>query len=511
MRTGTDPASRGLSAGKILLVEDQVVIAMAQSRMLKSHGYEVRTAYSGEGAVDFFLKDNSADLVLMDIDLGTGIDGTEAARRILARWDGPIVFLSSHTSREMVEKVRGITRYGYVIKNSGDFVLLSSIEMALELFRKEQTIRLQRSMQERAEEIARVGHWMAHPERRTITFSESCRTILGIHAESVGFEEYESLVDGDTKGCRSSAFGKLIEHGTPYDVTYRILNADSGTLIPVRSSGRKIGKNYVGVIQDLSSSEQLLFRLREREQRQAVTLRSIGDGVISTDINGRVTELNQTAEKITGWSPAEAFGKPIEEVFRIVNAITRDVVENPVKNVRETGHSVGLANHTVLIGRNGSEYHIADSASPIKDDLGNMLGIVLIFRDVSREYREYEILRENERMFRSMFVESHTPMLLIDPIDGSIREANKSAELFYGWDFDELKRMSIYKINEAESQHVSDNMNYALQGKKEFCFVHKTATGASRPVRVISGPVHLKDKEYLLSLIFQLEEEKKEV
>lgn len=122
------------AAKKILLVEDEAIIALSQEQKLKRFGYEAESALSGEAAIESVRADGNISLVLMDIDLGRGMDGTEAARRILAERKLPIVFLTSHSEREMVEKVRGITRYGYVIKNSGDFVLQSSIEMAFELF-----------------------------------------------------------------------------------------------------------------------------------------------------------------------------------------------------------------------------------------------------------------------------------------------------------------------------------------------------------------------------------------
>ncbi|MGE5498189.1 MAG: PAS domain S-box protein [Syntrophothermus sp.] len=121
----------------ILLVEDEVIIALHTQRTLKKFGYSVLTALTGEQAVDIVRssrENETIDLILMDIDLGAGIDGPEAALQILSSNSIPIVFHTSHSEREMVEKVRGITRYGYVIKNSGDFVLNSSIEMAFELF-----------------------------------------------------------------------------------------------------------------------------------------------------------------------------------------------------------------------------------------------------------------------------------------------------------------------------------------------------------------------------------------
>ena len=123
-----------MSVKTILLVEDEALIALAEAATIRRSGYEVITEYSGEAAVRQALDDTAVSLVLMDIDLGKGIDGTDVARQILAERNMPIVFLTSHSERNMVEKVRGITHYGYVIKNSGDFVLQSSIEMAFELF-----------------------------------------------------------------------------------------------------------------------------------------------------------------------------------------------------------------------------------------------------------------------------------------------------------------------------------------------------------------------------------------
>ncbi len=119
---------------KLLLVEDEPIISIATSKMLKKRGYEVITVNNGARAVEMALTDTSYDLILMDIDLGLGINGPEAARQILELHNIPIVFLTSHAEQEVVEMVREITRYGYVIKNSGNFVLLSSIDMAFELF-----------------------------------------------------------------------------------------------------------------------------------------------------------------------------------------------------------------------------------------------------------------------------------------------------------------------------------------------------------------------------------------
>lgn len=125
----------------ILLVEDDAIIALGARAAVEGFGYRVTVVHSGEAAVELACGDARVDLVLMDIDLGPGIDGTEAARRILERRHVPIVFLSSHAERSSVEKVRGLTRYGDIVKDSGDFVLQSSIEMAFELFGAHERLR----------------------------------------------------------------------------------------------------------------------------------------------------------------------------------------------------------------------------------------------------------------------------------------------------------------------------------------------------------------------------------
>lgn len=119
----------------ILLVEDEALIAMAEGEMLRRAGYRVASAFTGEAALEFLKQDESIDLVLMDIDLGRGMDGTETAMRILAERELPIVFLTSHAEKEVVEKVKGISRYGYVIKDSGEFVLQETVGTALALFK----------------------------------------------------------------------------------------------------------------------------------------------------------------------------------------------------------------------------------------------------------------------------------------------------------------------------------------------------------------------------------------
>jgi len=123
--------------------------------------------------------------------------------------------------------------------------------------------------------------------------------------------------------------------------------------------------------------------LTDEKERILVTLNSIGDGVITTDVDGRVELLNPVAEKLTGWSNEKARGLPLEEVFKIKNEVTGRPVQNPVMKTLETGGTVGLANHTVLVQPDGTEFPIEDSAAPIRDAGGEIIGVILVFHDVS--------------------------------------------------------------------------------------------------------------------------------
>jgi PAS domain S-box-containing protein len=146
--------------------------------------------------------------------------------------------------------------------------------------------------------------------------------------------------------------------------------------------------------------------LRESEQRWATTLLSIGDAVIATDVAGRVEFMNSVAETLTGWNLSEVFQTPLNEVFHIVNEESRLEVENPVTRVLKEGMIVGLANHTILVRRDGSEVPIDDSGAPIKDKDGEKTGVVLVFRDITeRKKAEQELWQANndwERTFDSV-------------------------------------------------------------------------------------------------------------
>ena len=150
------------------------------------------------------------------------------------------------------------------------------------------------------------------------------------------------------------------------------------------------------VARNLAARQRASDVLHAERERFRTTLISIGDAVVVTDAQGRITLLNPVAQALTGWS-GEALGQPLETVFRIVNEATRETVENPVSKVIRLGTIVGLANHTVLIAQDGTERPIDDSGAPIRDSRDRIVGVVLVFRDITERRRAERTLEDADR------------------------------------------------------------------------------------------------------------------
>ena len=214
--------------------------------------------------------------------------------------------------------------------------------------------------------------------------------------------------------------------------------------------------------------EQVLLELEEREQNLAITLDSIGDAVITTDANGLITRMNPIAEQLTGWSFAEARRKPLASVFTIFNASTGERLASPVDKLMFTGEIVHLSNHTTLRTRDGKDFQIADSAAPIRNKEGQIVGSILVFSDVSEQYHLREQARMSQQRLQGLFDGMKTMVGLYDP-DGTMTFINNTPLLATGFKKTDvvgkkLWETPFFNFTEKTKAKVRNDMSSAAKG-----------------------------------------------
>src|SRR5262245_27570128 len=232
--------------------------------------------------------------------------------------------------------------------------------------------------------------------------------------------EEDHILDTIRRGGHLEHFEtvRLRKDGSPVEVSLSVS--------PIRDpDGGIIG--VAKIARDITEPKRLERELAAQREWFRVTLGSIGDAVIASDADGRVTYLNEPAGTVTGWTTRDAIGRPLAEVFNIVNEKTRMRVENPADLVLRTGGIVGLANHTVLIDRSGVERPIADSAAPIRTNDGHITGVVLVFRDVTEERRAEDAIAEQREWFETT-LESIGDAVIATDIHGRVVFMNPIAE-----------------------------------------------------------------------------------
>lgn len=235
--------------------------------------------------------------------------------------------------------------------------------------------------------------------------------------------------------------------------------------------------------------------LSESQQRLDVTLGSIGDAVITTDERGRIMRLNAVAERLTGWSAGDAVGRPLADVFVIINEQSRLPVRNPIEQVLRDGTIAGLANHTLLIGKQGREIPIDDSAAPIRAEDGTTSGVVMVFRDIS-ERRRYDLDREAQQARArelAAIVESSEDAILSKDLHSTITSWNRGAARMFGYSAAEAIGQSIRLIiPEARWEEEAEVISRLRRGLTidHFETVRRRRDGSELPVSLSISPVY---------------------
>ncbi|MDP2202866.1 MAG: PAS domain S-box protein, partial [Methylicorpusculum sp.] len=213
--------------------------------------------------------------------------------------------------------------------------------------------------------------------------------------------------------------------------------------------------------------QQTNLKLRVSEEGFSVTLNSIGDAVIATDSQARVTLLNPLAEQLTGWSLAEASGRPVYEIFNIINKKSRQPATIPLMETLTHGTVQGLTNHTVLIARNGSECDIADSCAPIRDRDNQVIGAVLVFRDVTGEYAAQQELHDSNAMIQTILNTVVDGIITLHARGGIIETVNPAAENMFGYSAKDLMGQNFSTlIPELDQDQRNGSLEYYSASKE---------------------------------------------
>jgi len=380
---------------RVLLVEDEAVLALLTRRILERAGYEVVVVTTGEKAVSVSLDQRDFGLILMDIDLGSGIDGTEAAQQILQEIDIPILFLSSHTEPEIVAKTELITNYGYVVKNSSPTVLLASMKMAhklhvsfLELQKAEDTITLER------DNLLAIldGSPIA-----MLLIRETCQVLQANPLAS----SYCWYNPADPSDIRLKPEFASVE-------TDVVTCLRSGKAIPARELklGHSSAPSYFRytispVHRDQESGPTVLLTLENisdirAEQERILTLSHIaensGSMVIITDKEGRIEWVNEAFTDLTGYQLPEIRG---EFPGKLLQGPDPDPILNKLIFDRLNA-GLDFSGDILNFTKNGTPYWISMNIQPVKDPSGSIQQYVSVQHDITEQKRIENHLRDQQ-------------------------------------------------------------------------------------------------------------------
>ncbi|MEI7811349.1 MAG: PAS domain-containing protein [Ignavibacteria bacterium] len=391
----------------ILLVEDEIILAISGKRTLEKFGYNVVTVNTGEKAIEICKVNNSIDLIIMDIDLGAGLDGTETAIELLKEHAIPIVFLSSHTEPEIVEKTEKITSYGYVVKNSGDTVLGASIKMAFKLFdahkkveneltehkRTEVALReSERTLQE-AQHIAHIGSWQWTIATDTVNWSKELYNITGLdpNLPAPSYARMSSIYMPESWSRLSVAVAKALQFKEPYGLDLDIVRPDkSERHVFVRGEADYDANGNVaglhGTVQDLTENKHSEITFNNKLL------------ILASNIEGYIAYVNADTlqYELVNDAFANAFGIPEEKIIgrHIKDIIGEKNFQFALKYIDEVKEGKSVSCESSFEA--GSEMRwIQVNCSPVTNADGQVTSIAVVSYDITERKQTGDALQKN--------------------------------------------------------------------------------------------------------------------
>jgi len=377
---------------KVLIVEDSILNAQITADILNKYGYRTEIARTGEDAVGKARSGQCPDLMLMDIELGKGMDGIEAARMIQSIRDIPIVFLTANASKKILEKISSVTAYGYVIKSTDKYALLSALEMAIARWQTEKELELYRSIVENSlNEI-----YIFHPDTlKFIAVNRGARENLGYTIDELSeMTPLDLKPEIDLQSFRE-LLAPLASGEKEQILFYTVHRRKDGSFYPVEihvqlveHGGEKV---YVALVMDLTERRAMEHELWERERILSAITDSARDAIVMLDGQGKVVFWNPAAEQLFGYSREEVLGRELHRLL-VPNEELYRACKKALKHFQLTGEGNIVGKTIEFKGRHkdGQEIYVELSLSPLKiKDAWHAVGIL---RDISERKKMEEQL-----------------------------------------------------------------------------------------------------------------------
>ena len=509
----------------ILLVDDTPANLVALRAILDDPDFDLVDARTGEEALER-IRGLEFAVILLDVRM-PGLSGFDTAK--LVRADDrsrhtPIIFLTAaDIDRAQVEAGYALGAVDFFVKPLSPVIVRAKVRGLVALFQQKERARRE------AEQLRLLIHgttdyaiFLLDPRGHVASWNAGAERIKGYTAGEIVGQHFTRFYPPDAidRGWPAHELTVAAAEGRFEDEGWRLRKDGSrfwaNVIITALRDGQGNLRGFSKVTRDLTErktaeenarrlaeeaaarrvAEENARLLREQRERLHVTLASIGDGVISTDAEGRVDFLNPVAQALVGWTTEDAARRTLEDVFRIVNETTRRPVENPALRALKDGVVVGLANNTVLIARDGRERPIDDSAAPIRDAGGRVVGSVLVFRDISEKKQAEERLREQQEWLRVTLASIGDAVIATDT-QGRVTFLNGVAQDLTGWtqaDAEGRPLEAVFAIlNEQTRQPVETPVEKVLRDGAVVGLGNNTVLiakdGTERPVDDSAAPI----------------------
>ena len=477
----------------ILIVEKDDVLATHLADDLSKAGYEVfEPVSSAKNAVDK-IKLNPPTLILMDIELGKERNEIEAIEEISSISDIPIIFIAGLLEENLPNKAKIATSYGYLVKPVLERELTETIERAFYKHKIDKQIKISEKRYRTLIEQASDGIFWINLDYKIVDVNEAGFQLLGYSKEELINKSLKELVFFDDPNERILSINEIQDQNI--QIEYKIIHK-SGSLVDVEIRGKLLEEGvFQAIVRDITERKKLQerYRLLFEEMVEAFALHEIVLDENGKPIDYIFLDVNPAFEELTGLKKEDIVNKRVLEI--LPNTETYWI--ETYGKVALTEEDINFENYSVELDR----WYNVVAFSPKKEQFAT------IFMDITDRKKAEDTLHESEERFRRMFSEHHVPMLLIDPIDNSIVDANSGAATYYGYSVEKLCNMNIGDINTLTTEEMYKIIDKTNEDKNKYLvFPNRLANGELRTVEIYTTPIVINKNTVIYSIIHDITE-----